>query len=191
VSFNRFNNTLNRLHDSGAVYTIGQMTGTNINQNDVKGIPPATSGPTYGLHNDEGSAFITENDNILDIDPGVKYTINCEDYGAKHDLTILRTYATVNKMGVTPPNSKIDPPIVVSDNVWPVTQYGYCLNAGVQAAYRSVIPSKLMSTQDDVFPASCAAPRGRARSTSGAAAAPRTRCGLPPPAPRISWRAPP
>src|SRR5512142_1818216 len=28
VSFNRFNATLNRLHDSGAIYTIGQMPGT-------------------------------------------------------------------------------------------------------------------------------------------------------------------
>jgi hypothetical protein len=162
ISYNRFNNTLNRLHDSGAVYTIGQMTGTNINQNYVKGIPPQTSGPTYGLHNDEGSAYITENDNVLDIDPNVKYTINCEDYGAKHDLTILRTYATVNKMGATPPSSKIDAPIAVADNVWPVTQYGYCLNAGVQEEYRSLIPSKLMSVQDYVFPASCAAPKGTA-----------------------------
>jgi hypothetical protein len=162
ISYNRFNDTLNRLHDSGAVYTIGQMSGTNINQNYVKGIPPQTSGPTYGLHNDEGSAYITENDNVLDIDPNVKYTINCEDYGAKHDLTILRTYATVNKMGATPPTSKIDPPIAVADNVWPVTQYGYCLASGVQEQYRSLIPSKLMSVQDYVFPASCAAPKGTA-----------------------------
>ena len=55
------------------------MPGTTINQNYVKGIPPNSSGPTYGLHNDEGSAYITENDNVLDIDPGVTYTINCED----------------------------------------------------------------------------------------------------------------
>lgn len=162
VSYNRFNNTLNRLHDSGAIYTIGQMPGTTINQNYVKGIPPATSGPTYGLHNDEGSAYITENDNVLDIDPAVKYTINCEDYGAKHDLTILRTYATVNKMGATPPKSTIDPPVVVSDNVWPATQYGFCLNSGVEEAYRSLIPSNLMATQDYVFPASCAVAKGTA-----------------------------
>jgi hypothetical protein len=162
INNNRFLNTLNRLHDSGAVYTLGQMQGTNINQNYVKGIPAATSGPTYGLHNDEGSAYITENDNVLDIDPGVKYTINCEDFGAKHDLTILRTYATVNKMGVNPPSSMIDAPVVVSDNVWPVTQYTTCLNSGIQDAYRSTLPSSLLSTQDFVFPASASVPRGTA-----------------------------
>jgi hypothetical protein len=160
VNNNRLVNTLNRLHDSGAVYTLGQMPGTTINGNYVKGIPAATSGPTYGLHNDEGSAYITENDNVLDIDPGVKYTINCEDFGAKHDLTIRRTYATVNKMGVNPPNSTIDPPVAVADNVWPATQYATCLNSGIQDAYRAVLPTALVATQDYVFPASCALARG-------------------------------
>jgi hypothetical protein len=172
VNSNRLVNTLNRLHDSGAVYTLGQMPGTTINRNYVKGIPPATSGPTYGLHNDEGSAYITENDNVLDIDPGVKYTINCEDYGAKHDLTILRTYATVNKMGVNPPNSTIDPPVAVADNVWPATQYTTCLNSGIQDAYRAILPTALLATQDYVFPASCSVPRGTSsvgiRSSGGA-----------------------
>jgi hypothetical protein len=160
VSFNRFFNMMTRLHDSGAVYTLGQQPGTNINSNYVRGIPPNTSGPTYGLHNDEGSAYITENDNVLDISTGVTYTINCEDFGGKHDLTIRRTYATVNKMGVNPPNSVIDPPVVVSDNVWAPTQYNTCLNSGIQEAYRSIIPGSLLSTQDYVFPASCATGAG-------------------------------
>ncbi|OPZ87838.1 MAG: Endo-1,4-beta-xylanase Z precursor [Firmicutes bacterium ADurb.Bin419] len=160
ISYNRIIDTLTRLHDSGAIYTIGQMPGTNINENYVRGIPPATSGPTYGLHNDEGTAYINENDNVLDIDPGVKYTINCEDFGEKHDLTILRTYATVNKMGKNPPNSIIDPPVVVSDNVWPLEQYNTCLNSGIQEEYRSIIPANLLSPQDYVFPASCATSAG-------------------------------
>ena len=160
VSHNRFDNIMARLHDSGAIYTIGQMPGTQINENYVRGIPPATSGPTYGLHNDEGSAYITENDNVLDISPGVTYTINCEDFGEKHDLTILRTFATVNKMGVDPPNSQIDSPVVVSDAVWPLMQYGVCLNSGPDAAHQSVIPSALVALQDSVFPASCEVPAG-------------------------------
>lgn len=162
INQNRFIDVLNRLHDSGAVYTLGQMPGTTINQNYVKGIPPATSGPTYGLHNDEGSAFITQNDNVLDIDPGVKYTINCEDFGDKHDLTILRTYATVSKMGVNPPNSKIDPPVVVADNVWPLTQYETCLASGVEDTYRNLVPSALLAAPDYVFPASVSVPTGTA-----------------------------
>jgi len=157
ISYNRVVDTLSRLHDSGAIYTIGQMPGTNINENYVKGIPPATYGPTYGLHNDEGTAYIIENDNVLNIDPGVKYTINCEDFGEKHDLTILRTYATVSKMGKNPPNSRIDPPVAVPDNVWPLRQYNVCLNSGIQDEYRKIMPESLLSTPDYVFPASCAA----------------------------------
>jgi archaellum component FlaG (FlaF/FlaG flagellin family) len=160
VSYNRIINTLRRLHDSGAIYTIGQNPGTTINQNYIRGIPAATSGPTYGLHNDEGSAHITENDNILDIDPGVKYTINCEDFGDKHHLTILRTYATVRKMGVNPPNCTIDPPVVVSDNVWPLKQYAFCVNSGVQDSFRNMYPSEFVPVANYVFPASCAANSG-------------------------------
>jgi len=162
---NRFTNMMTRLHDSGAVYTLGQMSGTVINQNYVKGIPNNSSGPTYGLHNDEGSAYITENDNVLDIDKGVTYTINCEDYGDKHDLTILRTYATVNKMGKTPPTSTIDTPVVVADAVWPVTQYGFAVNSGVEDKWQSIVPSSVVPIQDYVFPASCAAPKGTATLT--------------------------
>ncbi len=155
ISQNRFIDTLSRLHDSGAVYTIGQMPGTTINENYVQGIPPADSGPTYGLHNDEGSAYITENDNVLDISPGVTYTINAEDFGEKHDLTILRTYATVSKMGVDPPDSTIDPPVAVADNVWPLAQYEVCVSSGIEDEFRSIVPPGLASLADEVFPASC------------------------------------
>jgi hypothetical protein len=160
ISKNRLIDTLHRLHDSGAIYTIGQMPGTTINENYVKGIPAATSGPTYGLHNDEGSAYITENDNVLDISPGVTYTINCEDFGEKHDLTILRTYATVNKMGVTPPNSTIDPPVAVADNVWPLAQYETCVASGIEDEYRDALPEGLIDPADYVFPASVAVSPG-------------------------------
>jgi len=156
VSYNRIINTLRRLHDSGGIYTIGQNPGTKINQNYVKGIPNKSTGPTYGLHNDEGSAFIIENDNVLDIDKDVTYTINCEDFGEKHDLTILRTYATVNRMGKNPPASTIDVPIAVPDNVWPLAQYNLtCANSGIQNAYMGIIPSTIVPLADYVFPASC------------------------------------
>ena len=162
INNNRLIDTLNRLHDSGAIYTIGQMSGTTINQNYVKGIPPATSGSTYGLHNDEGSAYITQNDNVLDISSGVKYTINCEDYGAKHDLTILRTYATVSKMGAKPPNSTIDTPVAVPDNVWAAPQYKVCVSSGIDDSFRGLLPTTLVALPDYVFPASATVAVGTA-----------------------------
>src|SRR5690606_35374547 len=112
--------------------------------------------PTYGLHNDEGSAYITENDNVLDISTDVTYTINAEDFGEKHDLTILRTYATVSKLGIDPPNSTIDPPVAVPDNVWPLAQYEVCLNSGIEDAFRHIVPHDLVPLPDQVFPASSA-----------------------------------
>ena len=161
ICYNRVINSLNRLHDSGGIYTIGQMPGTVINENYIQGIPAAGSfQPTYGLHNDEGTAYIEENDNVLEISPNVTYTINCEDYGQKHHLTILRTYATVRKMGKNPPDSRIDDPIVVSDNVWAMPQYRICLNSGISDEYRSLMPLWLKSAADYAFPASCAAACG-------------------------------
>lgn len=156
ICYNRVINSLNRLHDSGGIYTIGQMPGTVINENYVQGIPAGGPGaPTYGLHNDEGTAYIEELDNVLEISPNVTYTINCEDYGQKHHLKIKRTYATVSKMGKNPPDSEIDPIIVVKDNVWPFEQYKICLNSGVSDENRKLVPGSVTSAANFVFPASC------------------------------------
>lgn len=161
ICYNRVIGCLNRLHDSGGIYTIGQMPGTIINENYVQGIPAGGPGaPTYGLHNDEGSAYIEENDNVLEIDKNVTYTINCEDFGQKHHLTIKRTYATVNKMGKNPPDSDIDTPIVVPDNVWDLTRYRICLNSGVTDEKKDLVLSGITSAADYAFPASCATTGG-------------------------------
>ena len=158
ICCNRVIDAVNRLHDSGAIYTIGQMPGTVINENYVDGIPAGGFGaPTYGLHNDDGTAWIEEFDNVLDIDKNVTYTINCEDFGIKHHLNIKGTYATVNKMGKNPPDCDIDAPIVVADAVWPQKQYEICVNSGLQDEFKSIMPENMMSDADYVFPASCAA----------------------------------
>ncbi len=161
ISYNRVIDSLDRLNDSGAIYTIGQMEGTKINENYVDGIPGVKNGrPTYGLHNDEGTAWIEELDNVLDISPNVTYTINCEEFGDKHHLTIKNTYATVNKMGKNPPDSDIDPIKVVPDAVWPLEQYKICLASGLSEEYDYLIPSWLTPEADIVFPASCAMDAG-------------------------------
>ncbi|MCR4646078.1 MAG: carbohydrate-binding protein [Oscillospiraceae bacterium] len=144
-----------------SIYTIGQMPGTVINENYVQGIPAGGFGsPTYGLHNDDGTAWIEEFDNVLDIDKNVTYTINCEDFGIKRHHTIKNTYATVNKMGKNPPDCDIDAPIVVADAVWPQKQYEICVRSGLQDEFRSIMPENMMTDADYVFPASCATSGG-------------------------------
>lgn len=79
-----------------------------------------------------------------------------------------------DKMGASPPNSVVDPPVVVPDNVRPLTQYTACVNAGVDDAHKATIPSSLYKDPDDVFPAS--PPWGR-REQKHSNPAPRQRIG--------------
>ena len=189
INNNRFINTLSRLHDSGAVYTLGQMPGTTINENYVKGIPPATSGPTYGLHNDEGSALH-----------------HAERQRARHrprrqihdQLRRLRGQARSHhpedvrhreQDGRQPADSRIDPPVAVPDNVWPVAQYTTCLNSGIQDEHRGIIPSSRSRSKTTC---SRRAPRWRpapADIRSGAPARRPTPSGSRRPAPARSRRA--
>ena len=53
-------------------------------------------------------------------------------------------------------------PIVVADAVWPVEQYTFALNSGIEDEYREALPSSVLPLQDYVFPASCAAQMGTA-----------------------------
>jgi len=58
----------------------------------------------------------------------------------------------------------IDPPVVVADNVWPLAQYTTCVNAGVEDAYKGIVPGTLYNDPDYVFPASCGVSAGASSS---------------------------
>ena len=58
-------------------------------------------------------------------------------------------------MGVDPPDSTIDLPVVIPDNVWPLDQYNICLKSGIHDDYRNMLPKGLVSKADYSFPASC------------------------------------
>ena len=69
ISYNRFYRVMQRLNDSGAIYTQGEQPGTVIMGNYIEGVGSADF-PTikrYGIHHDNGSAFITTRHNVLDI----------------------------------------------------------------------------------------------------------------------------
>ncbi|MFI7604291.1 RICIN domain-containing protein [Micromonospora sp. NPDC049366] len=152
VSYNHIIDTVQRLSDTAPIYTLGSQPGTTITNNYLQGVP---AGHKYGLHPDEGSAFITFRDNVMSIDKNVTWMINSDDFGRKHDLSITQIYGPINKVSnKNLPNSTIGDIIVSSDYVWPATAYGIAVNSGLEDAYRDIIPAGTFSAPNYVLPAS-------------------------------------
>jgi len=152
ISFNQIIDTVQRLNDTAPIYTLGAQPGTTITNNYLQGVP---SGHKYGLHPDEGSAFITFRDNVLSVDQNVAWLINSDDFGRKHDLSITQTYGPINKVSnKNLPNSTIQDILVSSDYVWPAAAYGIAVNSGLEDAFRDIIPPSNLSLPDYALPAS-------------------------------------
>ncbi|MEU4833726.1 lectin [Streptosporangium sp. NPDC023615] len=152
ISHNHFIDTVQRLSDTAPVYTLGSQPGTTITDNYMQGVP---SGHKYGLHPDEGSAYMTFRDNVLSVDKNITWLINSDDFGRKHDLSITRTYGPINKVSnKNLPNSTVQDILVSSDYVWPSQAYGIAVNSGLEDAYRNIIPPGNLSLPDYVLPAS-------------------------------------
>lgn len=152
ISYNHIIDTVQRLSDTAPIYTLGSQPGTTITNNYLQGVP---SGHKYGLHPDEGSAFITFRDNVLSIDKNVTWMINSDDFGRKHDLSITQIYGPINKVSNKfLPNSTIGDILVSSDYVWPAAAYGIAANSGLEDAYRDIIPASTFSAPNYVLPAS-------------------------------------
>ncbi|XVQ87741.1 RICIN domain-containing protein [Microbispora siamensis] len=152
ISYNHIIDTVQRLGDTAPIYTLGSQPGTTINNNYLQGVP---AGHKYGLHPDEGSAYITFRDNVLSVDKNVTWLINSDDFGRKHDLSITQTYGPINKVSnKNLPNSTVQDILVSSDYVWPSQAYGIAVNSGLEDAYRNIIPQSNLSLPDYVLPAS-------------------------------------
>jgi hypothetical protein len=152
ISYNQIIDTVQRLDDTAPIYTLGAQPGTMITNNYLQGVP---AGHKYGLHPDEGSAYLTFRDNVLSVDKNVTWLINSDDFGRKHDLSITQTYGPINKVSnKTLPNSTIQDILTYSDYVWPAAAYGIAVSSGLEDAYRDIIPQSNFSLPDYVLPAS-------------------------------------
>ncbi|MDR6551035.1 hypothetical protein J2736_002222 [Paenibacillus qinlingensis] len=152
ISYNQFIDTVQILDDTAPIYTLGSQPNTVISNNYIKGVP---SGHKYGMHPDEGSAYIAIQNNVLNINSGVTWTLNSDDFGSKHHLTFTQNYANVNKISnYSLPNSVINDASVYSDNVWPIQAYTIALNAGIEDAYKNLVTPSRVPLQDYVLPAS-------------------------------------
>ncbi|MFG2060285.1 RICIN domain-containing protein [Micromonospora sp. NPDC048871] len=158
ISHNHIIDTVQRLSDTAPIYTLGSQPGTVVSDNYLQGVP---AGHKYGLHPDEGSAYMTFRDNVLSVDKNITWMINSDDFGRKHDLTITRTYGPINKVSQKNlPNSTIDDIIVSSDYVWPAAAYQIAVNSGPQESFRDVVQAGGVPMQDHVLPASTTAASG-------------------------------
>ncbi|NUR00533.1 MAG: right-handed parallel beta-helix repeat-containing protein [Streptomyces sp.] len=152
ISHNQIVDTMQVLGDSAPIYTLGSQPGTEISDNYIQGVP---AGHKYGMHPDEGSAYLNEHDNLLDVDPGLAYTINSGTWGRQHDLSITNTYGTVNKMAnKNVPNSTIQDVHAYPDRVWPSQAYDIAVSSGLENAYKDIVPRSNLGLQDYVLPAS-------------------------------------
>jgi hypothetical protein len=152
VRYNQIVDTMQTLADSGPIYTLGAQPGTEISDNYIQGVP---AGHKYGLHPDEGSAFIDYHDNVFDVDKDVTSVIHSGTWGRQHDLKITNTYGTVNKIfSKSVPNSTIQDVRAYADDVWPSQAYSIAVNAGLEDAYKDIVPQSNLGPQDCALPAS-------------------------------------
>jgi hypothetical protein len=152
VSHNHIVDTVQRLADTAPIYTLGSQPGTTVTDNYLQGVP---AGHKYGLHPDEGSAYITFRDNVLSVDKNVTWLINSDDFGRKHDLSITQTYGPINKVSnKNLPNSTVHDILVSADYVWPAAAYGIAVNSGLEDSFRDIVPPANLSLPDHVLPAS-------------------------------------
>lgn len=152
VRYNQIIDTMQTLADSGPIYTLGAQPGTEISDNYIQGVP---AGHKYGLHPDEGSAFINYHDNVFDVDKDVTSVIHSGTWGRQHDLKITNTYGTVNKIfSKSVPNSTIQDVRAYADGVWPSQAYSIAVNTGLEDAYKDIVPQSNLGLQDYALPAS-------------------------------------
>ncbi|MFI5916030.1 lectin [Dactylosporangium sp. NPDC051541] len=152
IRYNHIIDTVQRLSDTAPIYTLGSQPGTTVTDNYLEGVP---AGHKYGLHPDEGSAYITFRDNVLSVDKNVTWLINSDDFGRKHDLSITQTYGPINKVSnKNLPNSTVQDILVSSDYVWPAAAYAIAANSGLQSAYRDILPAGRVAPADYALPAS-------------------------------------
>jgi hypothetical protein len=152
ISHNHIIDTVQRLADTAPIYTLGSQPGTTVTDNYLQGVP---AGHRYGLHPDEGSAYITFRDNVLSVDKNVTWLINSDDFGRKHDLSITQTYGPINKVSnKNLPNSTVQDILVSADYVWPAAAYGIAVNSGLEDAFRDIVPAGTQSLSDYALPAS-------------------------------------
>ena len=127
VANNLITDLMQRARDGGGIYTLGQQPGTMLEGNVVRRM----NGDYGCYYTDEGSAFITLQNNVCDTAPEwLDVWIN-----TIHDNHILNTYTNVYNMRNNGVNVQIANTVYISDQSWTPEAQAIIDNAGLEPAY--------------------------------------------------------
>ncbi len=103
VARNFFENTMKDLNDGGAIYTLGDMYNSRIDNNYIKNIGTEGNGNNKirGIHMDEGTRNLFGDSNVIEIKEDYA-CIDCGNWGRKGDNTWINTYSTTEKWSTEP-----------------------------------------------------------------------------------------
>ena len=127
VANNLITDLVLRGRDAGGIYTLGQQPRTVIDSNIIRRM----KNDNACLYTDEGSAYITLQNNICDSAPQwLSAWIN-----TIHDNHIVDTYTNVQQMINRGVNIQIENTVYVHDQDWPLEAQAIIENAGLEATY--------------------------------------------------------
>ncbi len=157
ISRNKFVNTITVLSDAGAVYTIGDMPGTTINENHIDGIGEGNDLVYHirGIHIDEGTRHVYGEKNVIDIDPDFT-CIDCGDWGNKGDNRWDNNYSTSSSYTTTQtyePGTVITNAHTVEDGQWDETALAVMRAAGIREEYKEKVYSAAVNDYIKNLPA--------------------------------------
>jgi hypothetical protein len=147
-NYNYIHDTINTLTDTGAFYTLGSMPGSVFNGNYFKDVDGGDK--NFGFHMDEGTAYVTGENNVLDISADGAYSFGMNKHGRKHNITFDNTYTTSPDMDRVlykgesnlAPDSSVTNVHMHSDGDWPSAGLAIIEEAGLESEYEYLLELK-------------------------------------------------
>ncbi len=145
VQYNIVRNIMQDLNDGGCIYLMGsQRSGTDystVSNNYVSGCS------NQGLYFDDGACYYHAADNIT---TGIGDQIVKIAGTNKHDIDVVRTYATKAAGTYTAPNVTVEPAILQTSGTWPWPSGATITlqNAGLEPAYVDIKAPQTMSVYE-------------------------------------------
>jgi hypothetical protein len=132
IHANRVEDTASLLHDSGAIYTLGNQPGTVMDRNYVRRAEK-------GMYTDEGSANIVSRENVLQSPYLVAHW--ADNFGRKHDITVDHYFVTEDKFKVEAPGCTVTNTVVCPGGAWTPEAQAIIDESGLEPAWRYIIPA--------------------------------------------------